>query len=71
MLRQFITSALVDLAPRFIEGPDVELRAAMLGSHLIGLIFARELIGIDALQSVDVDELVELITPALDRYITG
>ena len=52
-----------------VDGPDPQLRMALAGSHLIGLLFTRELIGIDTLEQVTSDELVEAVAPAIATYI--
>jgi AcrR family transcriptional regulator len=69
MLREFIGRALVNHGPEIIEGDDPELRMALIGSHLVGIAFARELVGIDPLRRADVADLVEVVAPVVQRYI--
>jgi AcrR family transcriptional regulator len=50
---------------------DAELRAELVASHLMGVAFARYMLKIEPLASTPVDELVVLIGPTLQRYLTG
>lgn len=46
-----------------------ELRVATAVTHLIGLMLGSTIIGIEALASASEDELVELVAPAIARYL--
>lgn len=69
MLREFVTDALLAHAAEIAPGPDAQRRVALAASHLIGAIFVRQIIGLGALQSASVDELVEAIAPAIQTYL--
>lgn len=69
MLREFIEDAFVREATHLAGGPDAELRVALIGSHLIGVIYARELIGVSPLAERSIDDLVRAVAPAIQRYL--
>ena len=46
-------------------------RATLVGSQLIGLCFARYLLGVEPLASASIDELVAAVGPTVQRYVTG
>lgn len=71
MLRQFLQAAiLIPLAGR-LDVPDAELRVALAQSQLVGLLLARQIIGVDALRNAEHDALVAAVAPTVQRYLTG
>jgi AcrR family transcriptional regulator len=46
-----------------------EVRAALVGSQLVGLVMARQVVGLPALTALGPDELSRLIAPTLQRYL--
>lgn len=54
-----------------LRGPDAVLRGELVASHMIGLFFARHLLRIEPLASLPDRRLVDVISPALQRYLTG
>lgn len=71
MMREFVDTTLIAHAAGIVEGPDPELRAALIASHLFGVMFARQLLGVEALAQSDIDTLALAIAPALQQYIEG
>jgi AcrR family transcriptional regulator len=69
IMREFLTSVLLDNAPRLIAFPDARLRIAMLGSHLIGLVFARSILELPVLADAEVEELIPRVVPLINRYL--
>ena len=69
MLREFVEDAFLRQATQLADGPDAELRLALIGSHLIGVIYGRELIGVSALAEEPVDGLVAAIAPTIQSYL--
>ena len=47
-----------------------ELRAALVASQFVGLIFERDILGIDALAVADHEALVALLAPAFQGYLS-
>jgi AcrR family transcriptional regulator len=69
ILREFLTSVLLDNASRLIAFPDARLRVAMIGSHMIGLVIARSILELPELAEIDVEELVPRVVPLINRYL--
>ncbi|HEX6447706.1 MAG TPA: TetR family transcriptional regulator [Streptosporangiales bacterium] len=71
MMREAFGHILFDrVAPR-LSGPDVGLRLTAAMSQLVGLAMARYVVAIEPLASADLDELVPVFAPTLQRYLTG
>lgn len=68
MLREYIQSVLLDNAHLLTDQPDPRLRVALLGSHMMGLVFGRSVLGISELQG-DIEEFVPILTPVVRRYL--
>lgn len=71
MLREYLGHVLLEHAPELVRGPNAEARMALVGSHLFGLAFGREILRVPALRALDVDDLVELVGPVVQRYLDG
>lgn len=71
MLREFIGAAILDRVAAAIEADRPQLRAALCGSQIVGLLMAREVVGIPALVAADADELAAAYGPVLQHYLTG
>jgi AcrR family transcriptional regulator len=71
MLQQFLTSGPLNQIGGAIGLPDGQLRAILAGSHLIGLAMARYVIKIEPLASADIETLVRIVGPTIQRYLTG
>jgi AcrR family transcriptional regulator len=67
---RFVTRMLTPLAEQL--GADrPELRAALLGSQVVGLTFARHVVGVPALKSAERAELVGALSRVFDVYLRG
>lgn len=71
MLRRFIERGLLDSLAPLLGTSDARFRIALAGSHLVGLLMARRVVGVDVLREADLDHLVAVVAPAIDRYLTG
>jgi AcrR family transcriptional regulator len=74
MLREFVTSTiLTSLSQVTGVGDDAEgrYRAALVASQVIGLGFARYVLGLEPLAAADAEDLVAAIGPTVQRYLTG
>ncbi len=70
VLREFFGSALLGrVAPR-LEGPDPDLRVALIASHLVGVAMLRYVIGFPALANAPVERLIDMIAPQIQAYVT-
>jgi AcrR family transcriptional regulator len=70
MLREFISREFLLRVVGRISEDDAELRATLVISHLIGVALMRYLVKVEPLASVEVDDLVEILAPTLQRYLT-
>lgn len=70
MLREFIDRTLIDPIARMIDVPDGRERVALMASHLLGVLFARHIVGVPELASASIDELVDAIGPTLQHDLT-
>lgn len=68
LLRGFATQELIGPISRAL-GEDSPLRGAAVATQLLGLVYARYVLGLEPHASADPDTLVALHAPALDRLI--
>ncbi len=71
LLRQFGSRVMLPRLVPLIEGPDAELRAETAVAHMFGVAVARYVIRLEPMASADIDELVALIGPTVQRYFDG
>ncbi len=74
MLREFVTSTIVASLTQVAGlGDDAEgrFRATLVASQVVGLGFARYVIGLEPLASASTEDLVAAIGPTVQRYLTG
>ena len=74
MLREFVTSTIVASLTQVAGlGDDAEgrFRATLVASQVIGLGFARYVLGLEPLASASTEDLVAAIGPTMQRYLTG
>ena len=69
LLRDQITRELVGPLARRLGADRPDLRAALVSTQLIGWVFARWILGVEALQPLDRDEGVRVLGPTLQRYL--
>ncbi len=71
MVREFITSEVLGRIAQALDVPQPRLRAALLGSQVLGLALARFVIRVEPLASADRETLVACYAPTLRHYLTG
>lgn len=71
MLREFMTSTLLDGIAGGLDVEQPRTRAALCASHLVGLGMLRQVIGFAPLRELSDEELVAWLAPTLQRYLTG
>lgn len=69
-VREFLTREVLEPIATAIEVPQPRLRAALVGSQVIGLAMARFVVGLEPLAGAGEDELVAYYAPTLQRYLT-
>jgi AcrR family transcriptional regulator len=71
MLRGFVSHALLAQVVARLDGPDVDLRVAAAGAQLVGMALLRYVVGVEPLASATDDEVVALVAPVVQHYLTG
>jgi AcrR family transcriptional regulator len=70
-LRAFVTASLLPAIADRIEGEERSVRAALIATQVLGLVMMRWVWEIEPLASLPDDELVALVAPTIQRYLTG
>jgi AcrR family transcriptional regulator len=70
MLREFIEDVLLSQADTLVDRDDARLRLALIGSHMMGLAFARSILQVPDLVAADTERLVTALAPTVTRYLT-
>ncbi|GAC1330247.1 MAG: TetR family transcriptional regulator [Mycobacteriales bacterium] len=71
MLRGFVSRQVLGRVAAALDQPAPELRAALVGSQLVGLGMVRYVIKVEPLASADIETVVSAIAPTVQRYLTG
>ncbi|MDQ6878329.1 MAG: TetR family transcriptional regulator [Candidatus Dormibacteraeota bacterium] len=71
IVREFFTRELLERLVVSIGMPQPRLRAALMGSQLLGLAWARRVLRLEPIASADIDTLVACYAPTLQRYLTA
>jgi AcrR family transcriptional regulator len=69
MLRGFMQRTVFDAYEGYLEGADARLRMALAAAQMLGVLFLRRMVGLDALVDADVEEIVRQVGPVLDLYL--
>ncbi|GEK20065.1 TetR/AcrR family transcriptional regulator [Cellulomonas xylanilytica] len=56
---------------QLLPPPDQQLRVSLVASQVAGVLLARHVLRLEPLASMPVDDVVALVAPTLDRYLTG
>ncbi|MBD2758248.1 TetR/AcrR family transcriptional regulator [Yimella sp. cx-573] len=72
LIRDLLTGViLAPIRERLHDQTDLELRLSLYASQIAGLLVTRELLTLPAVVGTDIDRLVEVVAPNLQRYLTG
>ncbi|WP_407341682.1 hypothetical protein [Pengzhenrongella phosphoraccumulans] len=70
-LAEFIAAEVTGaIAPR-LTGPDPDLRAELIASHVVGLAMARFVLGLEPIASASEEEIAVWLAPNVQRLIDG
>jgi AcrR family transcriptional regulator len=69
MLREFLSAELLPVIARRTGHPDAQLRASLVAAHLIGIATLRHVLRVEPLAAASPDEIVTLVTPAIEQYL--
>ncbi|MFJ9210879.1 TetR family transcriptional regulator [Streptomyces sp. NPDC102264] len=70
VLRTFVLRRLLERVAEELDVPDPTFRAELAASHMIGIAFLRYVIRAEPLASVDTEEIIAMVAPTLQRYLT-
>ncbi|MCW1959803.1 MAG: TetR family transcriptional regulator [Mycobacterium sp.] len=70
-LREFLESTIVDRVAAILGVPDARTRATLAISYLMGVAGARYVMRMEPLASATEDEVVRLVTPAIQTALMG
>ena len=70
-LRAFVSASLLPAIADRIEGEERSERASLIASQVLGLVMMRWVWEIEPLASLADEELVALVAPTIQRYLTG
>lgn len=71
LLQNLHRTAVLTLVDEIIVDDQRELRAALIGAHLSGLLLARHLFKVQTLAAVDPNRLIDAAAPVIEHYLTG
>ncbi|GEL20303.1 TetR/AcrR family transcriptional regulator [Pseudonocardia asaccharolytica] len=71
MMREFVGKLIIGRIVARVAPDQVELRAALVGSQVIGLGMVRYVLALEPLASADHPTVIAAIAPNLQRYLTG
>ena len=69
MFREFVTNALLYRVADRLEVPHLRIEAAF--AQMFGIVMGRYVLRLEPLASADPEDLVELLAPTIQRYLTG
>ncbi|WP_067802426.1 TetR family transcriptional regulator [Actinomadura formosensis] len=69
LLREFVTVALTERARQALDVPHAQIQAA--AGQMIGLMILRYVLRVEPMASVPEEELVALVSPVIQRYLTS
>jgi AcrR family transcriptional regulator len=71
MLREFLTREVFSRIVARLGTDDPELRASLAASQMMGVVVCRYVLRLQPLASADAQDLVDLVGPTLQAYLTG
>jgi AcrR family transcriptional regulator len=71
MFREFLSRAVFGRIAAAVALPDPELRALLAASQLLGIAVMRYVVPFEPVASADIDDLVPMVAPTLQRYLGG
>ncbi|MEV7090808.1 TetR family transcriptional regulator [Streptomyces sp. NPDC093085] len=70
VLRSFVLRRLLGQVAERLDVPDPKLRAELAASQMVGIALLRYVIKAEPLASADIEEIIGLVAPTLQRYLT-
>ena len=70
-LQDLHTTTVLALIGEIAADDERELRAALIGAHLSGLLLNRYLLKVRSLAAADLRQLIDAAAPVIEHYLTG
>jgi AcrR family transcriptional regulator len=67
MIREFMTQALLNRVAEILQIPPIRMEVAF--AQMFGVVLMRYVVELEPLASIDIEELVELLAPTVQRYL--
>lgn len=71
LLRESLQAHVLGPVAERLDPPDAALRMSLCGAHLVGIGIARYIVRLEPIASLDTEDLVDLVAPVFQRYLTG
>jgi AcrR family transcriptional regulator len=71
VLREFLSREILTRVVAGIGGDDPELRGVLVASQMMGVAVTRYVVKIEPIASLDVEDLIPILAPTLERFILG
>ncbi|RSS51095.1 TetR/AcrR family transcriptional regulator [Streptomyces sp. WAC07061] len=71
VLRTLVLRRLLERIAADLDVPDPTFRAELAASHMVGIAILRYVVQVEPLASADQEDIVALVAPTLQRYLTG
>src|SRR5690606_19156699 len=73
LLRRFVGDRILRLLVGHLDGPPEQRakRAVLVGSQFVGIFVAKYLVRMEPMASMPREEVVQLVGPTIQRYLTG
>lgn len=71
LLREFISTEVLGRLGDVVEPPHRDLRVALVGSQMVGVIMARYVVKVEPIASADPEMLVAVMSPTIQHYLAG
>lgn len=70
VLRGLVLRRVLERVAADLDVPDPTFRAELAASHMVGIAILRYVVQVEPLASADPDDIVALVAPTLQRYLT-
>ncbi|MFK0221516.1 TetR family transcriptional regulator [Streptomyces vinaceus] len=70
VLRRLVLRRVLERVAADLDVPDPTFRAELAASHMIGIALLRYVVQVEPLASADPEDIVTLVAPTLQRYLT-
>ncbi|MFP3988719.1 TetR family transcriptional regulator [Streptomyces sp. E11-3] len=70
VLRAFVLRRVLERVAADLDVPNPKFRAELAASHMVGIAVLRYVVRVEPLASADPEEIIAMVAPTLQRYLT-